>query len=189
MKDTTTEVYNQLKEILDENYFHIYVEETENKEVKWKVYFKNLTIEDYYSNENECLLSSEKNTIYDAYDLALKFLQEKENILKNQRIDIELKKADFSLLTLMLRDSMDFIISLLMCVGFIVSIIIYIFTCCKGVLLQNLIMILALLIANVVIDNKINKFRKEQRHKEIEDYIKTYIKGLGLKFVERIRIK
>lgn len=189
MKDTTTIIFNRLSEVLDKDYFHIHIEEFANKEVKWKVYFKNLTIEDYYSNENECLLSSEKNTIYDVYDLASNFLKEKRNILESESEDILLKEIDFSFSTRNLSNYIDFIISLLVCIGFTVAMIINICTGYKWGLWQNIIMITSLLIAKITIDHKIEKFKEKQKNKDIEEHIKTYIKGLGLQFVERIKLK
>lgn len=189
MENTITEIYNKLSEILDKDYFHIYVGETANSEIEWKVYFKNLTIEDYYSNKNECLLSSENNTIHDVYDLASNFSREKRNILESQRGDILLKEIDFSFSTMNLSSYIDFIISLLVYIGFTVAMIINICTGCKWGLWQNIIMVTSLLIAKIKIDNKIEKFKEEQKNKYVEEHIKTYIKGMGLQFVERIKLK
>lgn len=189
MKDTITEIYNQLSGILDKDYFHIYVGETVNSEIEWKVYFKNLTIEDYYSNKNECLLSSGKNTTNDVYILASNFLREKRNILESQRTEILLKEIDFSFSTMNLSSYIDFIISLLVCIGFTVAMIINICTGYKWGLWQNIIMITSLLIAKIIIDHKIEKFKEEQKNKYVEEHIKTYIKGMGLQFVERIKLK
>lgn len=71
----------KIKKILDNDYFHIcYVYENNGKET-WKIYFKNMSEEEYFSNKNTALLNSSDNTIEDIYALKECFEKQKENVL------------------------------------------------------------------------------------------------------------
>ena len=60
-----TQTLDQIYKILDKDYFHVCVEYTSKEKIEWKIYFKNLTQKDYFSEENKCLLSSDKITLED----------------------------------------------------------------------------------------------------------------------------
>lgn len=70
-EDKTTNIINEIRGILDDNYFHTCVSFNKKfrNNIEWKVYYKNLNQDDYFLNKNKPLLSSSKNTIADIYIL------------------------------------------------------------------------------------------------------------------------
>ena len=70
-EDKTINMINEIRGILDDNYFHICVSFNKKfrNNIEWAVYYKNLNQDDYFSNKNKPLLSSSKNTIADIYIL------------------------------------------------------------------------------------------------------------------------
>ena len=81
---------NKVKEIykiLDPNYFHLCIEDDGENEIKWSVFYNNLSTEDYFSEKNEPLLTSEKNVIGNIYQLNKKFENEKNKIFNDNLLD------------------------------------------------------------------------------------------------------
>ena len=83
-----TQTLDQIYKILDKDYFHVCVEYTSKEKIEWKIYFKNLTQKDYFSEENKCLLSSDKNTLEDIQKLQSVFQKEKTKIQNELAFEI-----------------------------------------------------------------------------------------------------
>lgn len=87
-QDSKLDKMQELYSILDRDYFHICI--TDNPKyrnnLEWSIYYKNLTPEDYYSEANKPLLTSDKNCIQDIYKLRDIFEKLKEQeLIKNNR--------------------------------------------------------------------------------------------------------
>ena len=87
-QDSKLDKMQELYSILDRGYFHICI--TDNPKyrnnLEWSIYYKNLTPEDYYSEANKPLLTSDKNCIQDIYKLRDIFEKLKEQeLIKNNR--------------------------------------------------------------------------------------------------------
>ncbi len=81
MKKKKMNEEEKIEKILDKDYFHVcYVYGNDGKNT-WRIYFKNMPDEEYFSNKNKAILFSEINTIEDIYALKERFEQEKDKIL------------------------------------------------------------------------------------------------------------
>ena len=87
MKNNKLNQVNEIYKILNPEYFHICVENNENNAIKWSIFYKNLSEEDYYSERNKPLLTSEKNVPGDIYQLNKNFEKEKNKIFNNNIFD------------------------------------------------------------------------------------------------------
>lgn len=82
MKKKNMNEEEKIEKILDKDYFHVCYDVYGNNGKKtWRVYFKNMPDEEYFSNKNQAILFSEINTIEDIYALKERFEQEKDKIL------------------------------------------------------------------------------------------------------------
>ena len=113
-KQKNSEV-EEIMNILDKNYFHICIE-IANNNIKWEVFFKNMKEEDYFSNNNKPILSSDRNTVDDIYLLKKNFENEKKNtFLKNIKEFIK-KEIELFDLKNKLTEKMNNILDIFMCV-------------------------------------------------------------------------
>ena len=76
-KNTIMDTVKQLNSILDNNYFHVCTS-IQGDKVEWSIYYKNLSEKEYFSDDNEPLLTSKENTISDIYELRDRFERAKE---------------------------------------------------------------------------------------------------------------
>lgn len=81
-QNKTNKFIHRLRKILNKNYFHVCITVKEDNRVEWKVYYKNLPNQAYFSNKNKALLTNDKNTIQDIYILKESFEKEKNRIFK-----------------------------------------------------------------------------------------------------------
>ena len=184
-----TQTLDQIYKILDKDYFHVCVEYTSKEKIEWKLYFKNLTQKDYFSEENKCLLSSDKNTLEDIQKLQTVFQKEKTKIQN---------ELAFEIIFLNKNGLYSFIKDINMKLGkgswiiYIINLILWIifatfrndtFIAIYGTAVTWLLLIFNI-IANRTFEKESNKILKE----EVERKTKIYIKGMGLNFVERIHI-
>lgn len=184
-----TQTLDQIYKILDKDYFHVCVEYTSKEKIEWKIYFKNLTQKDYFSEENKCLLSSDKNTLEDIQKLQTVFQKEKTKIQN---------ELAFEIIFLNKNGLYSFIKDINMKLGkgswiiYIINLILWIifatfrndtFIAIYGTAVTWLLLIFNI-IANRTFEKESNKILKE----EVERKTKIYIKGMGLNFVERIHI-
>ena len=83
------EEYEEIKNLLDSNYFRSSISIDDNGKASWFIFYCNLNFKDYFSFENKPLLTSTENTLEDVKKLAEKF--EKEKNL--ERIEIKVIKV------------------------------------------------------------------------------------------------
>ena len=184
-----TQTLDQIYKILDKDYFHVCVEYTSKEKIEWKIYFKNLTPKDYFSEENKCLLSSDKNTLEDIQKLQSIFQKEKSKVQNELAFEIIFlnKNGLYSFIKdiNMKLEKGSWII-------YIINLILWIifatfrndtFIAIYGTAVTWLLLIFNI-IANRTFEKESNKILKE----EVERKTKIYIKGMGLNFVERIRM-
>ena len=146
-------------------------------------------IKDYFSEENKCLLSSDKNTLEDIQKLQTVFQKEKTKIQN---------ELAFEIIFLNKNGLYSFIKDINMKLGkgswiiYIINLILWIifatfrndtFIAIYGTAVTWLLLIFNI-IANRTFEKESNKILKE----EVERKTKIYIKGMGLNFVERIHI-
>ena len=184
-----TQTLDQIYKILDKDYFHVCVEYTSKEKIEWEIYFKNLTPKDYFSEENKCLLSSDKNTLED--------IQKLQSIFQKEKSKVQNELA-FEIIFLNKNGLYSFIKDINMKLGkglwiiYIINLILWIifatfrndtFIAIYGTAVTWLLLIFNI-IANRTFEKESNKILKE----EVERKTKIYIKGMGLNFVERIHI-
>ena len=189
IKNTTNDTIHELSNILDKDYFHICMSYNYDYKdnIEWKIYYKNMNDEDFWSEKNTSILSSDKNCISDIYRLKDIF----ENI-KNRYITenhYEIYKESFKLywsvkeLKEEIYSGMSFIFitySISMCIAssLIKNILLSLTNLCM-VLLTGIYMILK----NRKVSNIVDKKRKEIR----ETLLKNIMKRDSNKIIEEIR--
>lgn len=190
-QDIKLDKMQELYKILDRNYFHICI--TDNPKyrnnLEWSVYYKNLTPEDYYSEANKPLLTSDKNCIQDIYKLRDIFEKLKEQeLIKNNRELFEnsymyhsrmyeiKQKSHLGMLNIFTSYAMfNVLLSLIV----------------RNSLISILNGFFCIFIA-IYLSFNINRTSKllEKADKEIKElFLKNTIKRQGLTFVERIKEK
>ena len=189
-KDTNiTQTLDQIYKILDKDYFHVCVEYTSKEKIEWKIYFKNLTQKDYFSEENKCLLSSDKNTLED--------IQKLQSVFQKEKTKIQNELA-FEIIFLNKNNLYGFIRDIKMKLGkgywiiYIINLILWIifatFRNDTFIAIYGTAVTWLLLIFNIIADRTFEKESNKILKEEAEQKTKMYIKGMGLNFVERIRI-
>ena len=189
-KDTNiTQTLDQIYKILDKDYFHVCVEYTSKEKIEWKIYFKNLTQKDYFSGENKCLLSSDKNTLED--------IQKLQSVFQKEKTKIQNELA-FEIIFLNKNNLYGFIRDIKMKLGkgywiiYIINLILWIiFAAFRNdtfIAIYGTAVTWLLLIFNIIADRTFEKESNKILKEEAEQKTKMYIKGIGLNFVERIRI-
>ena len=189
-KDTNiTQTLDQIYKILDKDYFHVCVEYTSKEKIEWKIYFKNLTQKDYFSEENKCLLSSDKNTLED--------IQKLQSVFQKEKTKIQNELA-FEIIFLNKNNLYGFIRDIKMKLGkgywiiYIINLILWIiFAAFRNdtfIAIYGTAVTWLLLIFNIIADRTFEKESNKILKEEAEQKTKMYIKGIGLNFVERIRI-
>lgn len=184
-----TQTLDQIYKILDKDYFHVCVEYTSKEKIEWKIYFKNLTPKDYFSEENKCLLSSDKNTLEDIQKLQSIFQKEKSK---------EQNELAFEIIFLNKNGLYSFIKDINMKLGkglwiiYIINLILWIifatFRNDTFIAIYGTAVTWLLLIFNIIADRTFEKESNKILKEEVERKTKIYIKGMGLNFVERIRM-
>ena len=184
-----TQTLDQIYKILDKDYFHVCVEYTSKEKIEWKIYFKNLTQKDYFSEENKCLLSSDKNTLED--------IQKLQSVFQKEKTKIQNELA-FEIIFVNKNNLYGFIRDIKMKLGkgywiiYIINLILWIiFATFKNdtfIAIYGTAVTWLLLIFNIIADRTFEKESNKILKEEVEQKTKMYIKGMGLNFVERIRI-
>lgn len=185
---TTTQIFDKIYDILDKEYFHVYASYDEHGNTEWKVYYKCLIHEDYFSEENNCLLSSDKNTLEDVEKLQAIFEKEKKEITKKISLELLFSK---SISYEFIRETRKKILNIWMglyLINLFIWLICFVIFKDKSIGFYGTILMWLILICDILIDKVIDKQKSEVINKEIEEKTKMYIKGLGLNFLERIRI-
>ena len=185
----TTQILNQIYNILDENYFHVCVTYKNNDEIEWKIYYKCLIHEDYFSEENSCLLSSDKNTIEDIEKLKSVFEKEKRCIEEKIALELMFSKSTIHSLIKEIKLRINKIIFGMYFINLILWIICSFFPKQNAIGFYGAIIMWLIVIVDLILDKIFNKQTLIAIENEIEDKTRMYIKGLGLKFLERIKIK
>lgn len=184
-----TQTLDQIYKILDKDYFHVCVEYTSKEKIEWKIYFKNLTPKDYFSEENKCLLSSDKNTLED--------IQKLQSIFQKEKSKVQNELA-FEIIFLNKNGLYSFIKDINMKLGkgswiiYIINLILWIifatFRNDTFIAIYGTAVTWLLLIFNIIADRTFEKESNKILKEEVERKTKIYIKGMGLNFVERIHI-
>ena len=171
---------NKINGILDTDYFHVC---TEQNEIKWCVFYKNLGTEDYLSNKNEVLLTSENNTIDDVYKLKEKFEMEKEKLFEENFINYFAYYLDYNKFSLKIKMCVTNFLIGLSTIIFILSFI-NLFVSNTTVWVTMIIIILSnsvFILGNLLI-SRLDKLLEVDLK---DDYKKILTRNLG--FVERLR--
>lgn len=194
IKDNKLKTKNQKNKIfyiLNEDYFHISITKKNSyrNNLEWKVYYKNLTPEEYYSKENKPLLESSKNCIQDIYKLRdifdkLKNEEQRKNICELFRDSYKLY-SEMSEIRYETVSGMINILTFCMFFNLIISLI------AKNNVISILNTFFTITMAVYFYFNtKWTSELLEKRAKENETMIlRNIIKRQGLSFVERIREK
>lgn len=186
--NATEKRVKELHSILDKNYFHIctsinskYVDG-----VSWKVYYKNLPKQQYYSRKNRELLSSDKNTIEDIYKLKNKFEKEKAKIIKENAY--EYSHISHSVFNTMYVNKKEFIknFEILMFLILIASVVnLFTFKCLEFSILSTLYIGIIAILGSYILE-QIDKLREKVIHEIQDNYVRERIRRQGLYFVKRL---
>lgn len=184
-----TQILKYIYNILDKDYFHVHVSTSIDGKVQWKIYYKCLIHEDYYSEENKCLLSSERNTLEDVERLESIFQKEKNKVEEKIFLDnLFMVNNMYSVLRILDRKITTIILIL-----YTINLILWLISCFiqynTTLSLYGTILMWLILISNFVIDKIFDKEISVSVKKNMEEKTRMYIKGMGFKFLERIRIQ
>ena len=184
-----TQILKYIYNILDKDYFHVHVSTSIDGKVQWKIYYKCLIHEDYYSEENKCLLSSERNTLEDVERLESIFQKEKNKVEEKIFLDnLFIVNNMYSVLRILDRKITTIILIL-----YTINLILWLISCFiqynTTLSLYGTILMWLILISNFVIDKIFDKEISVSVKKNMEEKTRMYIKGMGFKFLERIRIQ
>ena len=184
-----TQILKYIYNILDKDYFHVHVSTSIDGKVQWKIYYKCLIHEDYYSEENKCLLSSERNTLEDVERLESIFQKEKNKVEEKIFLDnLFMVNNMYSVLRILDRKITTIILIL-----YTINLILWLISCFMQynttLSLYGTILMWLILISNFVIDKIFDKEISVSVKKNMEEKTRMYIKGMGFKFLERIRIQ
>ncbi len=185
MKKEKMNEEKKIRKILDEDYFHVCYVYGDNNKNTWKVYFKNMPDEEYFSNKNKALLFSKTNTIDDVYSLKERFEKEKDKILTSnvsEYINRSIEIFSFGNRFILQTHTTFAWIEFAMVVSTILSV------CLKNVVgsLMEGLAFINLVIIELVIDKIMTKYLKEQLKKHKEEFIQKKIYEEGLNFVNKI---
>ena len=184
-----TQILKYIYNILDKDYFHVHVSTSIDGKVQWKIYYKCLIHEDYYSEENKYLLSSERNTLEDVERLESIFQKEKNKVEEKIFLDnLFMVNNMYSVLRILDRKITTIILIL-----YTINLILWLISCFiqynTTLSLYGTILMWLILISNFVIDKIFDKEISVSVKKNMEEKTRMYIKGMGFKFLERIRIQ
>lgn len=187
--NATEKRIKEIHSILDKNYFHIctsinskYVDG-----VSWKVYYKNLPTQQYYSRKNREILSSDKNTIEDIYKLKNKFEKEKakivnENAYEYSHISHSVFNATYSTKEKFVKD-----FEMLMFLILIASVVnLFTFKCLEFSILSTLLTGIIAILGSYILE-RIDKLRKKVIREIQDNYVRERIRRQGLYFEKRLK--
>lgn len=187
--NATEKRIKELHSILDKNYFHVCTS-INNKYidgVSWKVYYKNLPTQQYYSRKNRELLSSDKNTIEDIYKLKNKFEKEKAKIINENAY--EYSHISHSVFNVMYETKKEFInnFEILMFLILIASIVnLFTFKCLEFSILSTLLTGFIAIFGSYILE-QIDKLRGKVIREIQDNYVRERIRRQGLYFVKRLK--
>lgn len=182
-KDEITEINS----ILDREYFHTNITVHEDETISWRIYYRNLPEQVYWSNKNKPILTSDKNTKADIYKLRNKFEREKEKeIMKNLPEEVKIcSMIRRGILQIMKYSCIDTTIDSL-------AIIVILFVNC--IFVRNftlsiflLFITLAKCFVTVHIQDKIDKEHRKVENEFRKNFVKEKIKQQGLFFADKLR--
>lgn len=175
----------EIMNILDKNYFHVCIV-TENDNIKWKIFFKNMKEDDYFSIHNKPILSSDRNTINDIYLLNKKFEDEKKNTFSRNIKEFIKKEFKFFKLKNKLIKKINNILTIFMYIPMIVT---GLNVCVFNSLFLGIISLIIATYAgilSIMLNESLSKcFFRELKDME-ERYIQEKIYYEWLNFVNRI---
>lgn len=184
-----TKMIKEIQEILDTDYFHINVRQSEKVRygIEWAVYYKNLKTDDYYSNKNKPLLTSRKNTIADIYILKDIFVKLKQQTIEETGFEFfrDNKKLYWLIKTIKEMSSLG-MLNMLTIYAF-VNIVIVILAGNFIISSINLSVCILAIIYFTFKNKKMNKLLDETEEIKEKLLLKNLIKGQGLGFVKEIR--
>lgn len=186
MKKRKDEI-SEINSILDREYFHVNISVHEDETISWKIYYRNLPDQVYWSNKNKPILTSDKNTKADIYKLRNKFEREKEKeIMKNLPEEIKLcsmirhgifRITKYNCIDTTI-DSLGIGVILLVNCIFVRNFTLSIFL---------LLITLAKCFVTVHIQEKIDKERNKVEEEFRKNFLKEKIKQQGLFFADKLR--
>jgi len=179
----------ELHSILDRNYFHVTVgfDEKYIEGVKWKVYYSNLPTQQYYSNKNKELLSSDENTIEDIYKLKSKFEKEKAKIINENAYEYaHISNTVFYSMYETKKKFIDIITDLMILMTFANIVNLFIFESLEFSMFSMLYIAILTILSSYKLE-QINKIRKKGIHDVQENYIRERIRRQGLYFMKRLK--
>lgn len=187
--DPINKAIKELNSILDSNYFHVCTSINEKyiHNVSWKVYYKNLPTQIYFSKKNKVLLTSDKNTIGDIYKLRDKFEKEKQKeIEKNIYEYSKISYITFSTMLEIKRIYSETILDLMLLMATLN--IVNIFTI-KNLYFSilSLVFIILASILNYIKVKQLNRETEKGRHEIEETVIREKIRRQGTYFIKRLK--
>ena len=188
-EDKASKQIHELMNILDSNYFHTCITADDKEIIEWKIYYKNLSNEIYYSDKNQAILSSNKNNVEDIYKLKSRFEELKEKELKDNIGEFAKDHFDIYFTFLGINEkAMDLALNI-----FLIYSLFNVFINVRSEDLINTILnfsICILLAIYIIISNKrLNKNKDKADSKIQEILLKNIIKRKGLDFVEELKEK
>ena len=188
-EDKVSKQIHELMNILDSNYFHTCITADDKEIIEWKIYYKNLSNEKYYSDKNQAILSSNKNNVEDIYKLKSRFEELKEKEFKDNIGEFAKDHFDIYFAFLDINEkTMDLALNI-----FLIYSLFNIFINVRSEDLINTILnfSLCILIAIYIIisNKKLNKSKDKADSKIQEILLKNIIKRKGLDFVEELKEK
>lgn len=185
MKNKKKNNEEKIREILDKDYFHVCYVHGKNGNDTWKIYFKNMQNEEYFSCKNRAILFSKVNTIEDVYDLRERFEKQKEKVLTehiSEYINRSIEIFSFGNHFILEVHKTFTWIEFAMIAATILSAF---FKNIAGSLMEGLAFI-NLAIIEVIIDKIMTEYLNKQIKKQKEEFVKQKIYEEGLDFVNKI---
>lgn len=188
-EDKVSKQIHELMNILDSNYFHTCIIADDKEIIEWKIYYKNLSNEIYYSDKNQAILSSNKNNVEDIYKLKSRFEELKEKEFKDNIGEFAKDHFDIYFAFLGIKEkTMDLALNI-----FLIYSLFNIFINVRSEDLINTILnfsICILIAIYIIISNKkLNRSKDKADSKIQEILLKNIIKRKGLDFVEELKEK
>ena len=188
-EDKASKQIHELMNILDSNYFHTCITADDKEIIEWKIYYKNLSNEIYYSDKNQAILSSNKNNVEDIYKLKSRFEELKEKEFKDNIGEFAKDHFDIYFAFLDINEkAIDLALNI-----FLIYSLFNVFINVRSEDLINTILnfsICILIAIYIIISNKrLNKNKDKADSKIQEILLKNIIKRKGLDFVEELKEK
>ena len=185
MQTKLEEIENKL-DTLDHAYFHTYITNTADGKIEWKIFYKNLSNEDYLSHRNRPLLTSKQYAIDCIPILKRKFEEEKEAIFAENIIDYTQKNTESFLNQAKTKEIIYFSSIVLEIISFVLfTIHLFIGVSSKWMSTIFLILSLSIFFVNKISIAKLDKLWSDKDFEE--QYIKTLTRNLD--FAEKLRFK